>query len=126
MAPAKQLSLFVSYVLSYCGAITYVWPLLAHFRHHDLVTSPWVEYIVRALVIPLCLGFMLATLSETTQAMKYLLAAGALLFALLLMSILEFLPYAGWDWSVPLATTVSCGASLGGVWMAERLRPIAS
>jgi hypothetical protein len=117
----RDLALILLCVLGYCGAIAYLWPLVSHFHHKDLVTREWIEYTTRALLIPFGLGFLLAVASDRSLAWNCLWAAGSVLFAQFLMWFLEYLPYANWDWSAPVAILVSCIASAGGAWAWQRM-----
>ena len=116
MFRGRDFALVSLFVLAYCGAITYVWPLISHFHHKDVITSFWIEYAVRAVFIPFALGFMFGVASDRPRAWKWSAAAGSVLLSQSLMWILEYWQFASLDWSGPVAIIISWVASAGGAY----------
>lgn len=84
----------VMYILLYTGANEGLWPLVAHFRHHDGHVPNLVDIGISSVLFPLLIGYLLAaTLRWRPSAWCFLLAPALLMVAAKYMSDALYPPF---------------------------------
>lgn len=60
--------LTVAYALMYLGANDGLWPLIAHFHHHDSQIPAIADSAISSVVLPLVVAYMLAALRRSDKS----------------------------------------------------------